>query len=64
MLVSLALVAAQAHSPMQDRAVVVGALNFTRAFGGAAGLVIAWAIYSNSQVVVYRVEYLQRLRKI
>ncbi|EEA23620.1 hypothetical protein TMatcc_002495 [Talaromyces marneffei ATCC 18224] len=44
------LVAAQAHSPKKDRAVVIGARNFTRAFGGAAGLAIASAIYSNSLV--------------
>lgn len=46
----IALVAAQAHSPKKDRAVVIGARNFTRAFGGAAGLAIASAIYSNSLV--------------
>lgn len=42
-----ALVAAQAHSPKQDRAVVISARNFIRALGGSAGLAIASAIFSN-----------------
>ena len=42
------LVAAQAHSAKSDRAVVISARNFIRAFGGSVGLSIASAIYSNS----------------
>lgn len=42
------LVAAQAHSPKQDRAVVISARNFIRALGGSAGLAIASAVFSNS----------------
>ena len=45
-----ALVAAQAHSPKQDRAVVISARNFIRALGGSAGLAIASAIFSNTLV--------------
>ncbi len=45
-----ALVAAQAHSPKQDRAVVISARNFIRALGGSAGLAIASAIFSNTIV--------------
>jgi hypothetical protein len=41
------LVAAQAHSSKQDRAVVISARNFIRALGGSAGLAIASAIFSN-----------------
>ncbi|KAJ9134094.1 Major facilitator superfamily domain-containing protein [Pleurostoma richardsiae] len=44
------LVAAQAHSPKQDRAVVISARNFIRALGGSAGLAIASAIFSNSLI--------------
>jgi hypothetical protein len=43
-----ALVAAQAHSKKEDRAVVISARNFIRAFGGSTGLAIASAIFSNS----------------
>jgi len=46
----LALVAAQAHSPKQNRAVVISARNFIRSLGGAAGLAIASAIFSNTIV--------------
>ena len=42
------LVAAQAHSAKSDRAIVISARNFIRAFGGSVGLAIASAIYSNS----------------
>ncbi|CAK7217392.1 hypothetical protein SBRCBS47491_003148 [Sporothrix bragantina] len=42
------LVAAQAHSPKQDRAVVISARNFIRALGGSAGLAIASAVFSNT----------------
>lgn len=45
-----ALVAAQAHSPKQDRAVVISARNFIRAMGGSAGLAIASAIFSNTLI--------------
>ncbi|KAK0652605.1 major facilitator superfamily domain-containing protein [Cercophora newfieldiana] len=44
------LVAAQAHSPKQDRAVVISARNFIRSLGGAAGLAIASATFSNTIV--------------
>ncbi|KAH7025678.1 major facilitator superfamily domain-containing protein [Microdochium trichocladiopsis] len=44
------LVAAQAHSPKQDRAVVIAARNFIRALGGSAGLAISSAIYSNALI--------------
>lgn len=43
-----ALVAAQAHAPKQDRAVVISARNYIRALGGSGGLAIASAIFSNS----------------
>lgn len=46
--IDLALVAAQAHSPKQDRAVVIAARNFIRALGGAVGLAISSAIFSNA----------------
>ncbi|KAK6383958.1 hypothetical protein LTS17_003250 [Exophiala oligosperma] len=42
------LVAAQAHAPKQDRAVVISARNYIRALGGSGGLAIASAIFSNS----------------
>lgn len=45
-----ALVAAQAHSAKQDRAVVISSRNFLRALGGAAGLAIASALFSNTLV--------------
>jgi MFS family permease len=41
------LVAAQAHSTKQDRAVVISVRNFLRAFGGAAGLALSSAVFSN-----------------
>jgi hypothetical protein len=41
-------VAAQAHSSKEDRAVVISARNFIRAFGGSVGLAIASAIFSNT----------------
>lgn len=44
------LVAAQAHSARQDRAVVISSRNFLRALGGAAGLAIASALFSNTLV--------------
>lgn len=46
----IALVAAQAHSAKQDRAVVISSRNFLRALGGAAGLAIASALFSNTLV--------------
>jgi hypothetical protein len=48
--VCIALVAAQAHSRKEDRAVVISARNFIRALGGSAGLATASAIYSNTLV--------------
>lgn len=45
-----ALVAAQAHSAKQDRAVVISSRNFLRALGGAAGLAIASALFSNTLI--------------
>ncbi|KAJ0104055.1 hypothetical protein J7T55_006981 [Diaporthe amygdali] len=44
------LVAAQAHSAKQDRAVVISSRNFLRALGGATGLAIASALFSNTLV--------------
>ncbi|KAF1809991.1 MFS general substrate transporter [Eremomyces bilateralis CBS 781.70] len=44
------LVAAQAHSPKEDRAIVISARNFIRALGGSAGLAIASAIFSSTLV--------------
>lgn len=41
------LVAAQAHSSKEDRAVVISVRNFARALGGAAGLAFSPAIFSN-----------------
>jgi len=41
------LVAAQAHSAKEDRAVVISVRNFIRALGGAAGLAISSTIFSN-----------------
>ncbi|RFU24666.1 hypothetical protein B7463_g11667, partial [Scytalidium lignicola] len=41
------LVAAQAHSEKHDRAVVIGVRNFLRSLGGAIGLAMSSAIYSN-----------------
>ena len=41
------LVAAQAHSPKEDRAVVISVRNFTRALGGATGLALSSAVLSN-----------------
>jgi hypothetical protein len=45
-----ALVAAQAHSAKQDRAVVISSRNFLRALGGAAGLAIASALFSSTLI--------------
>lgn len=45
-----ALIAAHAHSNKLDRAIIVGIRNFVRCLGGACGLAISAAIYSN----VYR----------
>lgn len=42
------LVAAQAHSKKSDRAVVIAVRNFLRSFGGAVGLALSAAVYSNS----------------
>lgn len=42
------LVAAQAHSLKRDRAVVISVRNFLRAFGGALGLALSSAVFSNS----------------
>lgn len=42
------LVAAQAHTRKEDRAVVISARNFLRAMGGAVGLAVASSIYSNA----------------
>ncbi|KAK5128730.1 hypothetical protein LTR85_000063 [Meristemomyces frigidus] len=41
------LVAAQAHSPKQDRAVVISVRNWIRAYGGAVGLAVASVLFSN-----------------
>lgn len=41
------LVAAQAHSLKRDRAVVIGVRNFLRALGGAVGLALSSAVFSN-----------------
>ncbi|KAM3079648.1 hypothetical protein ACMFMG_006061 [Clarireedia jacksonii] len=42
------LVAAQAHCLKRDRAVVISTRNFLRALGGAIGLAISSAVFSNS----------------
>ncbi|KAF2180016.1 MFS general substrate transporter [Zopfia rhizophila CBS 207.26] len=42
------LVAAQAHSSKFDRAVIISARNFLRSLGGAVGLAISSAVFSNS----------------
>lgn len=42
-----ALIAAQAHSKKEDRAVVISARNFLRSMGGSAGLAVADTIFSN-----------------
>ncbi len=42
------LVAAQAHSRKSDRAVVISVRNFLRALGGALGLALSSAIFSNT----------------
>lgn len=44
------MVAAQAHSLKEDRAIVISARNFIRALGGSAGLAIASAIFSSTLV--------------
>lgn len=45
-----ALVAAQAHSAKKDRAVVISSRNFLRSLGGAVGLAVASALFSNTLV--------------
>jgi hypothetical protein len=42
------LIAAQAHSRKEDRAVVISARNFLRSMGGSGGLAIANTIFSNT----------------
>lgn len=42
------LVAAQAHTLKRDRAVVISVRNFLRSMGGALGLAISSAIFSNA----------------
>jgi len=42
------LVAAQAHSAKEDRAVVISVRNFIRALGGATGLAVSSMIFSNA----------------
>lgn len=46
-LISAALIAAQAHSKKEDRAVVISTRNFLRSMGGAVGLSISGNIFSN-----------------
>ncbi|TVY88394.1 putative transporter [Lachnellula willkommii] len=41
------IIAAQAHSSKRDRAVVIGVRNFSRSLGGALGLAISSALFSN-----------------
>ncbi len=41
------LVAVQAHSLKRDRAVVISARNLLRALGGALGLALSSAVFSN-----------------
>lgn len=41
------IVAAQAHSYLEDRAVVISVRNFLRSFGGAVGIVVSTAIMTN-----------------
>lgn len=41
------LVAAQAHSSKEDRAVVISVRNFLRSLGGATGLALSSAVFSN-----------------
>lgn len=41
------LVAAQAHTLKRERAVVIGVRNFLRALGGAVGLALSSAVFSN-----------------
>lgn len=47
-LTSIALIAAQAHSKKEDRAVVISTRNFLRSTGGAAGLALSNTIFSNT----------------
>lgn len=42
--------AAQAHSKKEDRAIVISARNFIRAFGGSIGLAIAQTIFSTGLI--------------
>ncbi|KAI1502544.1 major facilitator superfamily domain-containing protein [Biscogniauxia marginata] len=44
------LVAAQAHSPKKDRAVIISSRNFIRSLGAAVGLATSGAIFSNTLV--------------
>lgn len=46
-MILIAIVAAQAHSPKADRAVVISVRNFMRSLGGACGLALSAAILSN-----------------
>jgi hypothetical protein len=48
LIIVLALIAAQAHGRKEDRAVVISTRNFLRPMGGAVGLAIANAIFSNT----------------
>ncbi|RDW85737.1 MFS multidrug transporter-like protein [Coleophoma crateriformis] len=41
------LIAAQAHTRKQDRAVVISVRNFVRALGGSVGLALSSAVFSN-----------------
>ncbi len=47
LLTNIALIAAQAHSRKEDRAVVISTRNFLRSTGGAAGLALSNTIFSN-----------------
>lgn len=42
------IVAAQAHSPLEDRAVVISVRNFLRSLGGSIGIAVSTTIMSNS----------------
>lgn len=45
---AIVLVAAQAHSAKEDRAVIISSRNFLRSLGGAGGLAIGSALFSNT----------------
>lgn len=47
---AIVLVAAQAHSAKEDRAVIISSRNFLRSLGGAAGLAIGSALFSNTLI--------------